>query len=204
MWLGALWLLPRASHAGPEHYWACFGFLATGCLVFLASALAHFLGDGFDLSPRTHLYLENLDHVGIYLFIAGTYTPFVLCAIAPPWRSFLLILIWSIAGLGIFYTAFRSHMPHVLRSRSVRTCLFVLMGWTLSLRLNEVFFSLSWERFALLAGGGLAYTIGAAIYIWERPNPIADFFGYHEIWHSLVLVGAMLHYSLILSFYWGL
>lgn len=202
MFLGAKWLLPLAQHAGPAHYWACFGFLASGCLVFLASALVHFLGDGFELSMSWHMFLENIDHVGIYLFIAGTYTPFVLCAIAPPWRNTLLVLVWAIAALGIFYTAFRFRLPHVLRSRAARTSLFILMGWTLSLRLHEVFSVLSWPRILLLSGGGLAYTVGAAIYIWQRPNPIADWFGYHEIWHSLVLVGAALHYSLIMSFYW--
>ena len=76
-------------------------------MVFLASAMVHFLADGFDIDPGAHRLLENLDHFAIYLFIAGSYTPFVLSAIHGTWRTILLVSIWTLAVLGILYTALR-------------------------------------------------------------------------------------------------
>lgn len=199
--LGGAYLLPLAKIAGPSHYWACLTFVASGFCVFISSALVHFLGDGFDADPRTQLLFENLDHFCIYLFIAGTYTPFVISAISVPWQFPLLVTIWTVAFLGILYTLFKPALPQPLQSRAVYTGLFVLMGWTLIIRINEVLFDLSWLRLGLLVLGGLAYSIGAVVYATKRPRLLEGFFGYHELWHVMVLAGAMFHYLLIFSFY---
>jgi hemolysin III len=201
MILGSLYLLPLARAAGSLHYWACFSFLVSGTLVFSTSAIYHFLGDGFELSPRMFRLLENLDHFGIYLFIAGTYSPFILGTISSSWRIPLLITIWVIAIVGILYTWSKPRLPKILQHRAVYTFMFVLMGWTIVIRLGEVLSALSWGKLFLLVAGGMSYSLGAVVYATRRPRLFEGFFGYHELWHALVLLGAGFHYFLIFSFY---
>lgn len=198
---GAAYLLPIASQFGPQHFWACFWFIFTGTLVFTLSAVYHFLGDGYELSPRLEAALENLDHFGIYLFIAGTYTPFIMSALSPPWRIPLLITIWTVAVVGITYTWSKPLLPKILQHRMVYTSIFMLMGWTIIVRIHDVYTNLNrWEMFFLVAGG-VAYSVGAVVYATRRPRLMEGFFGFHELWHVMVLLGAGFHYFLILSFY---
>lgn len=201
MLLGGVYLLPLAARTDSLHFAACTAFLATGALIFFVSATYHFLADGYAISQRLEDTLENLDHFAIYLFIAGTYSPFLLSAVADPWRLPLLGLIWSIAILGILYTWFRPRLPAFLQSRVVYTGLFVLMGWTLIIRIHEVYVTLSAAKLFFLVAGGVAYSIGAVVYATKKPRLFEGFFGYHELWHLLVLVGAGMHYFMILSFY---
>ncbi len=201
MCLGGVFLLPPAQAAGPSHFWACLSFLVTGICVFMGSTLYHFLSDGFDISPRFRTFLRNVDHFGIYLFIAGTYTPFVMSAISESWRAPLIIIIWTIAVVGIAYTWFKPVLPPILRSRAIYTGLFVLMGWTIIIRITEVF-QLPWWRLFLLSAGGAAYTVGAIVYAMEKPRLYEGIFGHHELWHLLVMIGAAMHYFMILSFYY--
>lgn len=203
MMVGAYLLLPHAQKAGVVHYWACCSFLMTGILVFLVSSVYHFLTDGFEGSDELHVFFENLDHFSIYLFIAGTYTPFLMNAVSTPWQIPLLIGIWVIAILGISYTWIKPNLPAFLQRRGVYTSIFVAMGLTLLVRIGEIFGRLNGPKFALLAGGGAAYIVGAVFYATKRPKLFEGIFGFHELWHVMVLIGATLHYSLIFSFYSG-
>jgi hemolysin III len=145
--------------------------------------------------------MDDLDHFAIYLFIAGTYTPFILNAISPPWNRALLYLVWSVAIGGIVYTHFRPKLPPWLRHRYVNTAIFVLMGWLLVVRLGEALSNISERQTAFLFAGAASYTLGAVIYALKRPNPYVGVFGYHEIWHVMVLLGFGFHYFMILDFY---
>jgi hemolysin III len=200
---GGIVLLPLALARGPVHFWACLAFLVTGFLVFFASAVYHFLSDGYESSPRLELLLDNLDHSAIYLFIAGTYTPFILNAAAPPWRLPLIIAVWCIAFFGIAYTLVKPRLPQLLQSRAVYTSLFVLMGCFMAVRLNDVVTHLHRSQIYLLIAGGLAYILGAVGYATKRPRLLVGFFGFHELWHVMVLLGATLHYLMIFSIYDG-
>ncbi len=199
--LGMVLLLPKALAAGPLHFWACLVFLVTGSMVFLVSSVYHFCHDGYQTSERLQLLFEDLDHYCIYLFIAGTYTPFLLNSVAPPWRGALIVAAWTIAISGIVYTRFRSHLIPALQSRGVYTSLFVLMGLLFFLRIGEIWSSLSTLRFSLLIGGMLSYLLGAIGYATQRPKLFHGFFGYHELWHVMVLMGAVFHFCFIYSFY---
>lgn len=199
--LGASFLLPLAYKAGVEDFWACVAFIVTGFMVFAASSTVHFLDDGFHLSPRMRLFFNNLDHFSIYLFIAGSYTPFILRAVPESWQLTLIFAIWTVSILGILYTLFQESLPRLLQHRVVRTGLFVIMGLAIVVRYQDIL-ALPTDRFILLVGGGIAYVIGAVIFTYERPKLFEGWFGYHELWHSLVLLGATFHYFLILSFYW--
>lgn len=200
---GAFYLLPLARRAGAEHLGACVAFLVTGIAVFSVSSLYHFLTDGYEGSEKLHVFFENLDHFAIYLFIAGTYTPFLINAVSAPWQVPLLVGIWLIAILGISYTWFKPRLPTILQSRGVYTFIFVAMGCTLVVRMGEIYSHLNAMKLELLAGGALAYVLGAVCYATRRPKLFEGFFGFHELWHVMVLTGAGLHYLLILSFYGG-
>ncbi len=201
---GGTILLPLASQAGPQHFWACLAFLLSGFLVFMASTVYHFLADGYEVCSRTELLLDNLDHSAIYLFIAGTYTPFILNAAAPPWRLPLITAVWCIAIFGIAYTSMKPRLPQLLQSRAVYTSIFVLMGCFMAIRVNDVVSNLQPIQINLLAAGGASYILGAVGYATRRPRLFEGVFGFHELWHIMVLLGATLHYFMILSIYGGI
>ena len=201
IWFEMALLLPKTYAVGADHFWASLVFLVTGALVFFTSSLYHFLHDGYEISPNLEHFLEDFDHYCIYLFIAGTYTPVLVNAVAPPWNIRLLIAVWTIAAVGIFYTKLRPRLFPILRSRSVYTGLFVIMGWLIIVRTNEIYSRLSPLQLGFLVGGMLAYFIGAIGYATQRPKLAVGLFGYHEVWHLMVLSGAVLHFICIYSFY---
>jgi hemolysin III len=185
----------------PEHFWACVVYSLTGMMVFGASTLYHFLSDGFELSQKLYRTLKNLDHFSVYLFIAGTYTPFVINAVAPPWRQIILIMVWTVAVVGILYTAAKPRLPKWAQHRIIYTSIFVLMGWALMIRIQEIFGFLDSTKAFFLVAGGLSYTFGAVIYASKRPRLFHGVFGFHELWHIMVMLGFAFHYFLILDFY---
>lgn len=199
--IGMASLLPKAAAAGPLHFWMCFIFLVSGALLFFTSCVYHFLHDGYRISLRLELFLEDLDHYCIYLFIAGTYSPILINAVQDPWQTNLLVAVWVIALLGMLYTRLKPQLFQVLQSRAVYTGLFLLMGWLFILRADEIYARLTPNQASLLAGGVAAYSVGVTCYVTRRPVLFSGVFGYHELWHLFVLLGAMLHYSCIHSFY---
>ncbi len=184
------------------HFWTCLIFGVTSLFVFGISTVYHFISDGYIISKKLDDLMEDLDHSAIYLFIAGTYTPFIVNVLNPPWNTILMFLIWGIALAGILYTHLRPHLPLWAQHRFVNTGIFVLMGWTLVVRIGEAIDHLSFTSVCLLFAGGLSYTIGAAVYATKWPDPWKNIFGFHEIWHIFVIFGYAFHYLLILNFYW--
>jgi hemolysin III len=184
-----------------SHFWACLYFGLSGIFVFAVSTTYHFMSDGYVLSEKAHVTLENLDHVAIFLFIAGTYTPFLMNVIRPPWQVPLLILIWASGLAGIIYIHLKPRLPQWMQHRFVYTGIFLLTGWTMLIRIGEAVHNMTAHGVALLVTGGLCYSIGALFYALKRPNLIKDVFGFHELWHVMVLLGFGFHYWLILNFY---
>lgn len=159
------------------------------CL-FSASALVHFFCDGFRVSRRIENLLETLDRLCIYLLIAGTYTAILYHNTHDPIRTWSLIAIWSMAFVGVIYTVFFEKMPTILQSRVVSTGQYVVMGWIGLFCVEELITNFSVAQMSLSLTGGLLYTCGALIFAFERPN-ISRFFGYHELWHTLVALGCL-------------
>lgn len=184
-----------------EHLLACAVFGVSGMLVFGTSAVYHFLHDGFRISEKLMQILEDLDHAAIYIFIAGTYTPFLLNVVSQPWRTYLLIAVWSVAITGIAYTRYKPFLPRWAQHRGVYTGLFLVMGWTMLVRIGEVIENLSTVGLGLFLGGCLTYTIGALIYAFRWPRLFENVFGFHELWHLMVIFGFSFHYAMILGFY---
>lgn len=165
------------------------------------SAAYHFCHDGLVMSKKTAAKFENWDHFAIYLFIAGTYTPFLINSVHSLWQRPMIIAVWSLAVGGIAYTLAKPYLPRWARSRAVYTGFFVIMGWLALARVGEIAGNLSSSSLNLLLAGAVAYTVGAIVYATKSPKLFPRIFGYHEIWHLAVLAGFGFHFAMILSFY---
>jgi hemolysin III len=162
-----------------------YGF--TLVLLFAASSAYHRFGRG-----RTLEWLRRLDHSSIFLLIAGSYTPVCLIALSGWWASVLLVAVWTAAIVGVLLKLFRFEHSHKLGF-----ALYLTMGWALIAALPGLVTNLDTSTLALLFAGGLLYTIGAIVLATRFPNPFPRIFGYHEVWHVMVVAAASLHYLAI-------
>ena len=146
-------------------------------------------------SPTARVWMRRLDHSMIFVLIAGTYTPFGMLALRGALASALLIAVWAGAASGIVLTLAWIDAPDWLIA-----LLYVLLGWVGAVAFPTVIATLGAVPVALVAAGGLLYTAGAVVYARKRPNPVAAVFGYHEVFHVLVIAAAALQYAAIAFF----
>ena len=198
--LGILILARLTADHTISHFVTTALFGVCCVILFLSSALTHFLDDGFHLSPELARWLENTDKFSIYLVIASTYTA-VLHPILPERTQYVILgLIWTLALTGCLYTIFIARLPRWMQSRIVYTGQFILLGWTALLCIDQIVAALTGPQLALILGGGATYSIGAVGYAFKWPK-LGRYFGYHEIWHLSVLGGCLMFYILIVSLY---
>ena len=190
----------QSSFHGWHHVVWSTAFGLSAVLLFTASALMHFFCDGYRVSKRFAELLENFDKFCIHLLIAGTYTALIGISLVDPLRTQMLITVWTFAICGVLYTVFYKRLPGILRSRVLYTAQFLVMGWLLLLCRREMMSTLSDTQGTLLMMGGGLYSVGAVIYVVERPNPLRNF-GYHEIWHSLVVLGCTSFFAIVFLAY---
>lgn len=136
---------------------------------------------------RARLWLRRLDHSAIFLLVAGTYTPFCL-VLGGARGDWLLAVVWGGATLGILQSVLWVRAPKPLVA-----AVYVLLGWVILPVLPALVALLGPGAVALLAAGGLTYSLGAVVYAARRPDPFPRVFGYHEVFHALVVVAAGLH-----------
>lgn len=160
----------------------------SGVFLFSASFLYH-----------TKKVVENdttvwrkLDHSAIFFLIAGTYTPICFFYLEGNMKWGILIAQWSLVLSGIIFKLFFVNAPRV-----IGTMIYLLMGWIVVIPISTLVHTMPNASLALLAAGGISYTIGAVIYIIKRPNPLPDFFGFHEIFHIFIIGGAVLHLAMV-------
>jgi hemolysin III len=136
--------------------------------------------------------LRAFDHANIFIFIAASYTPIFLIVL-PDWeRVAMLTIVWLLAMVGVFLTIFAPHFP-----RTIKTGLYIGMGWVALLVLPVVFTVLHWAVISLFIFSGVLYTVGGVIFALRRPNPLPRFFGYHEIFHLLVVIAGAINFVVI-------
>ncbi len=164
----------------PGKAWPLLVFSLTMALMFGASALYHALR----LGPKGLAWLRRLDHAAIYLFIAGSYTPFLWLALAPGGRAWALSLVWGLALLGVAFRLLFLQAP-----RGLYTLAYLGLGWLALLFLPRLGLP-PLSLYALLGAGG-SFTLGALVYTLKRPNPWPGRLGFHELWHLFVLLGAL-------------
>lgn len=162
---------------------AVFGVSAI--MLFGTSAIYH----RGNWSPRVAAILRRLDHTNIFLIIAGTYTPLSVLLLPYPTNRNLLIVVWSGALAGLLMRVFWLGAP-----RWLYVPIYVALGWVALAFLPQFWTSGGSTIVWLIAIGGLAYTLGAVVYGTKRPNPSPRWFGFHEVFHALTVVGYGCHY----------
>jgi hemolysin III len=139
---------------------------------------------------RARLVMRRLDHAAIFVLIAGTYTP--VCLLLPGPGRALLAAVWAGAALGVALSVAWPTAP-----RALVAALCVALGWAVVPVLPALRSAIGAGGIALLLSGGAAYTAGAVIYAARRPDPFPRVFGYHEVFHALVIVAAACHYAAV-------
>lgn len=160
-------------------------------LMLSASATYHMV----KCSPRCTLVLRKLDHAAIFILIAGTYTPLCMNLFTGFWRWGMLAIIWSIAAAGVISKIFIINTP-----RWFTATVYLVMGWLSVLGINEILAALPPGALVWLILGGLAYTLGAVVYITKSLDFVPGVFGFHEVWHIFVILGALAHFMVMLLY----
>lgn len=158
--------------------------------LFSASATYHLA----KAKPAVLQTLRKLDHSAIYLLIAGTYTPFCINAFTGFFRWGLLSIIWTIALTGILVKLFYVRAP-----RWLNATVYVVMGWLCISAAGQMSAALPSSAIVWLIIGGVVYTLGAVIYATKIFNFVPGKFGFHEVWHIFVLLGALAHFISVMT-----
>ncbi|HKK33870.1 MAG TPA: hemolysin III family protein [Desulfomicrobiaceae bacterium] len=166
------------------HVVSCSVFGATLILQYVTSTLYHSIP-----LPRAKSVLRVLDHNAIFLLIAGTYTPFTLISLRGPWGWSLFGVIWGLAVLGVLL---RTVLPR--RKNRLATMIYLAMGWAVVVAVKPMIQFVPAGGLGLLLAGGLAYTLGAVFYLWEK-LPFN-----HAVWHLFVLAGSAFHFFAVLLY----
>jgi hemolysin III len=137
---------------------------------------------------------RKLDHIAIFIMIAGSYTPLVYIYLDGFWRVFMIVLPWTIVAMGVFYKLFWIHAPRILSP-----ILYLAMGWLALAPMKQLWQAMPRLAFWGMVAGGIAYSIGAVIYALKRPNPVPGRFGFHDIFHIWIIIGASFHFAVVVS-----
>ncbi len=163
-------------------------YTATLLLVFGTSAGYHRLAHSY----RARRIMQRLDHSMIYLLIAGTYVPICIVALPLTWGIPLLAVVGAFGLLGMVIK-----LAHIRRLQWLGYALYPVMGWAAVATTPALQSSLTVTQLALIAAGGVAYTVGFPVLLLRRPDPWPRVFGYHEVWHGFTVVAAVLHFGAV-------
>jgi hemolysin III len=157
--------------------------------LFGVSALYHRI-DWRSVAARR--WIRRLDHSMIFVLIAGSYTPFAVLVLHGALAIGVLIAVWTGATLGVAFNLVWTNAPTWLRAG-----LCIALGWIAVAALPQIAAAVGIAGLMLLGLGGVLYTVGGVVYALRRPNPVPAVFGYHEVFHILVIVAAALQYAVI-------
>lgn len=166
-------------------------FGASMILLYSASTLYHALA----VSEKAIRVLHRIDHMMIFILIAGTYTPICLVALRGDWGWTIFGIVWGLALLGFLQKIFWFDAP-----RWLSTLFYVAMGWVAVIAFIPIIKAIPLGGVLWLAAGGVFYTIGAVIYVLKKPDIFKKYLGFHEIFHIFVLLGTLSHFILMLSY----
>jgi hemolysin III len=179
------------SSDGPRRQLAAAVFAGSVVLCFGVSALYHRV----TWPPHRRLWMRRADHAGVYLLIAGTYTPVGLLALQGSWQWVVLGTVYTGTAAAILLKFVWVDGPKWLAA-----AVGLALGWVAVIALPQLVSRLDGVAIALLVAGGIAYTAGAIVYARRRPNPFPATFGYHELFHALTIVAVACQYVAI-AFY---
>ena len=177
--IGAIWLIIVAGLQGDP--WKIVSFSIYGVTLltlYSISTLYH------STRGRTKVIMRKLDHLSIYLLIAGSYTPFCLVSLRGPWGWSLFGVVWGLALIGML-----QEIKPRSEARVMSIVIYALMGWIVLVAVNPLMHTLGTAGFAWLAAGGVLYTVGIIFFAYDR-----RFRHWHGIWHLFVIAGSVLHF----------
>jgi hemolysin III len=187
--LGVAILIVKSSVINNPWYIVSFSIYgASLILLFLASTLHH----AIDSTAKIMKLLKLADYLAIFPLIAGTFTPICLVLLRDPFGWTVLGVIWGIAIIGMVIKAIFKNIP-----KWVTNTFYICMGWIGGVLTVPFYQQTGLLGFGLLLSGAFFYTLGFIIYNIEKPNPLPGIFGFHEIWHILVMLGALSHYLMM-------
>lgn len=143
-------------------------------------------------TPRARRIMQRMDHSGIFVLIAGTCTPVCVLGLPARWGVPILCIVAVGAALGIVLKQFA-----FARFKYVEYALYPGLGWAVVAGMPAMVHSLTAPELILLVAGGLVYTLGIPVLMWNRPNPWPHTFGYHEIWHAATVLGGVCHFAVV-------
>lgn len=182
----AVWLIAVAPAGRPRIAAIAFGL---GVLaMFTASAVVHLR----EWSPLVTEVLYRIDHTGIFLAIAGTATPIALLALDGWQRQLLLWGVWGGAVIGLAFIWWPKATP-----RGAANAMYLTLGALAVPVLPWIGENAGWGTVGLMLAGGAIYVVGAVIVATRRPDPSPELFGYHEVWHAMVIAAVSLHYVMV-------
>jgi hemolysin III len=183
--IGAVWLLVLASFTGDA--WKIVGVAVYGVtlvLLYSISTVYH------SVSGPSKRLLQKLDHLSIYLLIAGSYTPFCLITLRGPWGWTLFGIVWGLAVIGML-----QEIKPRSEARVLSLIIYAVMGWIVLIAVKPLIAALGMTGFKWLAGGGVLYTVGIIFFAND-----SRFRHWHGIWHLFVMAGSLLHFVAILFY----
>jgi hemolysin III len=182
--LAAATLLVALAPAGTARLTAVIYGVGLNAL-FVASAVYH----RWPAASRWKGVLRRVDHCVIFVFIAASYTPIAALVLEPPSSTLVLVSVWAGALAGVVFSVAWIDAPRVAVALA-----YIAVGWVIVIALPAVFGEAGVAPGALLLGGGLLYSAGAVVYARRRPDPWPRVFGFHELFHALVIAAALLHF----------
>jgi hemolysin III len=199
---------------GVSHQWAFFVSLGAGAALILAASgareviamsvyafsLSAMLGTSalyhrVTWTPEVRQWMRRLDHTTIFIFIAGTYTPFALLVMHGTLANLVLIVVWATAAGGLVLNLVWINAPYWVTS-----VIYLSTGWVAIVTLPQLWDEIGPVGVGLIALGGALYSAGAVIYARRKPDPRPQVFGYHEIFHVLVIAAAAVQYAAVAIF----
>ena len=175
----------------PRDYVAASIYAPAVIVLYTTSASYHLV----PWPPRMRGVMARLDHSMIFVLIAATYTPFCLKVLGNAWGITMLAVVWALAAAGVLLKVFWPSAP-----RWLGVALYLAVGWVALIPAAELTQNLEPPALALLLVGGVLYSLGALVYGARRPDPFPRVFGYHEVFHVLVIAGSLVHFSVIAAF----
>lgn len=172
----------------PVHFAVVIIYGLSITLLFSASALYH----AKKRHENEQSIWRKLDHSAIFLMIAGTYTPIAYLYLSDLWFVIIISAQWTLVFFGFFFKFF-----YRKATGGIFTGIYIAMGWMAVIPMHNLVNIMPGSQLLLLIGGGVAFTIGAAVYAIKKPVFRNGIFGFHEIFHVMVIIGAVCHYAVV-------
>lgn len=191
--VGTVFLIAAASYSLPALITALIYGLSV-IFLFSASSFYH----AFKKAENEVSFWRRMDRLAIFFMIAGTYTPICYLCLDGAWRWSMIAVQWGLVGFGLVSQLFFPRAPRVIYA-----AIYLAMGWLAVIPLKYMLARMTLVQELLLFAGGVSFTLGGLIYATKKPRLFPGVFGFHELFHIMVLVGWGFHYAMIYTVYFG-